>query len=115
MRYFQAMSLVAVLLLATSVSCSKQGTDSAADPAAATDTAVTLVNTACPIQGGKANQKVTVEWNGNTVGFCCADCIPAWNELSDEEKTAQLASAESKGPSDHGSGKKAEPASQDDT
>ncbi|RCS47680.1 hypothetical protein DTL42_14270 [Bremerella cremea] len=33
------------------------------------------------------------EWNGTTVGFCCPDCLPKWDALSDEETTEKLASA----------------------
>lgn len=58
-------------------------------------TPVALVNTVCPIQGGPVDESVTAEWNGKQVGFCCPECIPTWNELSDEEKTVKLAEADS--------------------
>lgn len=62
-----------------------------ADPVA---TPVVLVNETCPLMGGDADPEVTTEWNGQTVGFCCAQCIPEWNDLTDEQKAEKLAAAE---------------------
>ncbi len=52
-----------------------------------------IINTVCPIMGGEAASDVTVDWNGRKVGFCCPPCIEEWAELTDDEKTARLASA----------------------
>lgn len=51
------------------------------------------VNAKCPIMGGKAKGAVAVAWNNKTVGFCCPPCIPKWNALSEEQKTAKLAAS----------------------
>ena len=67
------------------------------------------VNARCPIMGNKIDpsnvpENLTREWNGKTVGFCCAACPPKWDKLSDEEKQAKLdaAMAESETPKDSG-------------
>jgi len=45
-----------------------------------------VVNTVCPVMGGKvaADTKYKVEYQGQTIGFCCPACIAAFNE--DPEK-----------------------------
>ena len=65
---------------------------------------VVLANTVCPIMGDAVDEKLTTIWNGKTIGFCCAECLPEWNKLSDDEKSEKLASAgtESHGDHDHG-------------
>lgn len=93
MRFTQTTSLIAVLLTAVLAGCSQQTTDSNGDKSGPASSTITLTNAVCPMEGGKASDAVTVEWNGKTIGFCCPECIPAWNELSDEEKEAQLAAA----------------------
>ena len=45
-----------------------------------------------------------VDWNGQTVGFCCPECIPEWNELSDDDKREKLAEAEEAGQEDSHAG-----------
>ncbi|MFH5802791.1 hypothetical protein [Alienimonas sp. DA493] len=62
----------------------------AATPAAASEP----VNETCPLMGGDVDPAVTTEWNGQTVGFCCAKCIPEWKELTEEEKAEKLAAAQ---------------------
>ena len=91
------LPLPAAGLLALTIGCAVE-TDTAApvttaDPAP-TATPVALVNEVCPLMGGDADPEVTTEWDGKTVGFCCASCIPEWEELSDEQKAAKLAAAE---------------------
>ena len=54
-----------------------------------------IANTVCPLMGGDVDETVTTSWDGKTIGFCCAKCIPAWDKLSDEEKTEKLAKAAS--------------------
>lgn len=74
-----------------------------ADGGGATAAAGAAVNTVCPCMGGKIDGKTSVEWNGQTVGFCCPPCIDTWNEMSDEERTKALAEAE-EGDHDHDHG-----------
>ena len=40
--------------------------------------------TTCPVLGGKINQKVFVDYQGNRIYFCCAACIDEFNK--DPEK-----------------------------
>ena len=54
-----------------------------------------IANTVCPLMGGDVDETVTTSWDGKTIGFCCDKCIPAWDKLSDEEKTEKLAKAAS--------------------
>jgi len=95
MSKFYLMALYAALVTVSStLGCSKSETTPSAQDSQAAGS-VTLANDVCPLMGGKAKESVTVEWNGKTVGFCCADCIPGWEELSDEEKATKLAEAQS--------------------
>lgn len=71
------------LLLAVVAGCTKPSSN-AAD--------VTLANTQCPITGQPASSYATTEWDGRTIGFCCSDCLPEWESLSDEQKADKLAS-----------------------
>ena len=95
------ISVSAALLLAAFVGCSSNSQSPQNDAATAESVEVTLVNSVCPMMGGPVDKAVTVEWNGKTVGFCCADCIPGWNKLSEEEKVAKLASADKQPAADH--------------
>jgi hypothetical protein len=57
-----------------------------------------VVNARCPIMGGKLDRdnvpaSLTRTFNGQKVGFCCGGCLPKWDKLSDEEKTAKLKAA----------------------
>lgn len=60
-----------------------------------------VVNVRCPIMGNKIDsndvpEKLTREWKGKTVAFCCAACPPTWDKLSDEEKQEKLKAAMAK-------------------
>lgn len=54
-----------------------------------------VVNTHCPIMGGKVDGQTTVEWNGRTVAFCCPPCLDEWAEMTDAEREAALQNAAS--------------------
>lgn len=48
-------------------------------------------NTMCPMMPDhEVDPEVTTTYEGQTVGFCCSDCVPKWNALSDEQKEARL-------------------------
>ena len=56
---------------------------------------VPVVNDKCPMTGKALDrQKVPTdlrrEFKGKLVGFCCKDCPPAWDKLTDEDKQAKL-------------------------
>ena len=97
MKTHPLLTLPAAALLAFAAGCAVEA-DPAADVTATPETPaatpVVLVNETCPLMGGDADPEVTTEWNGKTVGFCCAQCIPEWNELTDEQKAEKLAAAE---------------------
>jgi hypothetical protein len=95
MRYFQITLLFASLAVLTALGCTQSSPAPEESATDSTSPAVTLVNAKCPIMGFDVDEEVTVEWNGKTVGFCCAECIPKWNELSEEEKGEKLAAADS--------------------
>ena len=54
-------------------------------------TEAAVVNDECPMMGGAVEAGIEVDFKGKMVGFCCADCVPAWQGLSEEEKEAKLA------------------------
>ena len=104
-RFLQLASMLSALTFA--VGCGSpvaQNNQSESEP----DSTVTLANTVCPIMGEDVNKELTTTWNGKTIGFCCAECLPEWDKLSDDEKTDKLASAgkEAHGDHDHGDGHK---------
>ena len=100
-RFLQLASLLSALTFA--VGCGSPATEnnqSESEPAPT----VALANTVCPIMGEAVNEELTADWNGKTIGFCCKECVPEWNKLSDDEKSDKLASAgkEAHGDHDHG-------------
>ena len=53
--------------------------------------AVQTVNENCPMMGEAIDpSEGTVEWQGHTVGFCCAGCSDKFEALSPEEQAAKL-------------------------
>lgn len=82
-----ALALLAVL----AVGCDMHGlsADRSGDSLA-------VANARCPIMGrtldpAKVPARLTREYQGKTVGFCCGGCPGAWDRLSDEQKQAKLA------------------------
>jgi len=49
------------------------------------------LNTTCPMMDEVVDEEVVVEYNGNTIAFCCEGCIDDWNALSDAERDAKVA------------------------
>lgn len=98
----RAHSIAFTICLAMSLAL--VGCQPVAGPTAAdgTTSRVALINTFCPIEGGPVDESVSVDWNGKQVGFCCSDCIPTWNALSEEEKEVKLTeSADADAPNEH--------------
>ena len=57
-----------------------------------------VVNVRCPISGKKINRakvpdSLIREYKGQKVGFCCPNCPPEWDKLTDAEKDAKLKAA----------------------
>ncbi|QDT16689.1 hypothetical protein [Alienimonas californiensis] len=93
-RPFLALPAAGLFALAAGCAVETEPVPPADAEAPATTEAVALVNETCPLMGGDADPAVTTEWNGQTVGFCCAQCIPEWQELTEEEKAEKLAAAQ---------------------
>jgi YHS domain-containing protein len=47
-------------------------------------TASKPVNKLCPLSKEEVDPKVTVDYKGKTVGFCCEDCIPKFKADPDK-------------------------------
>lgn len=76
------------------VGCRKETPEERAEAPAA----VTYANTVCPMMGSvikpeKVTPKLVREFQGQKVAFCCAQCPPAWDKLSDAEKLTKLQAA----------------------
>ena len=64
-------------------------------PPTTTQPAIKVVNVKCPITGNpldpaKLTKDLTREFKGQLVGFCCPNCPPIWDKLTDVEKEAKL-------------------------
>ncbi len=87
MRYLILLSIVLICV----AGCSESETESFNTPAID----VTPVNQLCPIMGSPVTKNgKTDEFDGTLVGFCCPSCIGKWNKLSDTDKAAKFASAD---------------------
>lgn len=55
------------------------------------------INASCPImpENGVSLKAPTVQYNGMTIGFCCAECVDKWNAWPDSKK-AEFIAAEKK-------------------
>ena len=58
--------------------------------------AAAVINTQCPIMGGKVDPatvpaNLVREFGGKKIGFCCAGCPPKWDLLTDDKKTKIVA------------------------
>ncbi len=106
MRFLFALTILSAITL-FAAGCS----ESAETSATGTVTVVKPVNQHCPIMGGDVTEDGgTVQWNGQTIGFCCDGCSEEFTALSDEEKAEKLAAAD-KAHHDH---EHADDADQDD-
>jgi YHS domain-containing protein len=54
------------------------------------------VNTTCPIGKEQVDSSVTSTFNGQTVGFCCANCKGKFDKMSDADKSAKLSAVTGK-------------------
>lgn len=93
------MLSTAVLLSALATGCStSKSTENAAYCESVKPGTVTSVNHYCALMADHpVNPKVTTQWNGQTVGFCCEDCIAGWAELTEQQKADALKVAVAKG------------------
>ncbi len=72
----------------TYANCGVCQVDAASGASSASAAKGEVVNAQCPVMGGKVSKdtKFTAEYKGQTVGFCCADCVKAFK--ADPEKYA---------------------------
>lgn len=91
---YLSLTGLALLLSVSVMGCSQPASS---DPDTAVNGSATsqgTVNDNCPIMGGEVSEDApTVQWNGKTIGFCCAGCDQKFMALSDEEKSEKLAAA----------------------
>ena len=71
---------LAVFLLGLAALVTKAGPTTAP----ATQPANKPVNKLCPVSKEDVDPKVTVDYKGKTVGFCCDDCIPKFKADPDK-------------------------------
>lgn len=86
-----------MIAAATLSGCSQQPAETTGDSgnAPSTAAATATINHNCPIMGSPVTDDGgRYDWNGKNVGFCCPECIEAFADMSDEEKTAAIAEAD---------------------
>jgi len=88
-------ALAAGLIAMGASGCSENQTQPAAPSAK-------VVNATCPIMGTTLDPAnvpagLTRVHEGQKVGFCCAECLAAWDKLTDAGKTAKLKGESPKG------------------
>lgn len=74
------ITVILALVLAFSVA----GAGWAAPPPMMDQPVAGKTQVACPVQGGKINKDLYVDYQGQRVFFCCPACIPIFNK--DPEK-----------------------------
>ena len=60
------------------------------DSTASTDGVKAAINSVCPMSGEAVSMDCCVEYDGNTIAFCCEECMTKFNEMSDEEKQEEV-------------------------
>jgi hypothetical protein len=99
----QTAILSCIVIAALSAGCNSSGSHAAGEESEAYCRSVkpgevTTVNHYCAVMNeDPVDPSLSHEWNGQKVGFCCKGCIPRWEKMSDEQKTAALAAAVAKG------------------
>lgn len=61
-----------------------------ADTHSKTSSQVEFANEKCPMLEGKPLERLTANYKGMTIGFCCEGCPEKWAALSDAEKAARF-------------------------
>ena len=97
---FTALAVAGLALPLAGCADSEQPAETTTVQPAPAMTETSLANEVCPIMGGAAKPSVTATWQGKTIGFCCEECIPEWNSLTDEQKEAKLLAAAAEAKSD---------------
>jgi len=61
-----------------------------ADSPSKASSKIEFANEKCPMLEGKPLERLTTEYKGMTIGFCCEGCPEKWAALSDEEKATRF-------------------------
>ena len=97
MRTTTTCALTFLALTLAGCASNKSGEDAAYCESVKPGT-VTSVNHYCALMHDHpVNPQVTTQWNNQTVGFCCEDCISGWAELTETQKADALKGAVAKG------------------
>ncbi|MCA9263489.1 MAG: hypothetical protein KDA60_06550 [Planctomycetales bacterium] len=96
LRQTTLLLFLSLLCVSAIIGCAQHASTDSPDGGEDPTTVVATVNEYCPIMGGKVTKEGgTVQWQGQTIGFCCDSCDEEWQALSDEEKAEKLAAAQS--------------------
>lgn len=74
----------------SSAACCADGTCDGNCEAAGEPATMGAMNEACPFTGRPVNAAQTVSFEGQEVGFCCANCAGKFAEMTDAEKQAAI-------------------------
>ncbi|MHC4216950.1 MAG: hypothetical protein ACYSU7_00705 [Planctomycetota bacterium] len=56
------------------------------------DVSMGVINDVCPMSGRPVSPDApTIEYAGDTIGFCCGGCVAPWESLTRPEKDAFVA------------------------
>jgi YHS domain-containing protein len=72
---------IALFILGLAAYATKAGGPTTAP---ATQPAKQVVNKLCPVGKEDVDPKVTIDYKGKTIGFCCEDCIPKFKADPDK-------------------------------
>ena len=88
----KCMMVVAAAGSLALVGCGKKESGTAATTEGNKPTVVKAgFNSVCPMSGEEIGEStVRAEFQGETVAFCCEDCLAKWNTMTDEEKTGKV-------------------------
>ena len=78
MKYVGYAACAVLLACAWTVGCGKT------EPAAGSTAGAAVVQKTCPVLGNPFDKKVSTEYNGQTVYFCCAACVPKFEKEPEE-------------------------------
>ncbi len=74
------MKKVTITILAPVVAFSLSGAGWAAPPPMIDAPSAGKMQVACPVQHGKINKDLYVDYKRERIHFCCKDCIPIFNK-----------------------------------
>jgi hypothetical protein len=92
-----AVGFAAAALVLGACSNSKTDAGPAADTGQGNAPAITTVNSVCPYSLKAVNASApTRQYEGKTVGFCCAGCAGGWDSATDDTRATLMAKTTAK-------------------